>query len=58
MVLSEMYSQMDSYYRFLGGTQLEAEDRARLADQQLWLSERQGDAASVRSTKRFSTSQT
>jgi hypothetical protein len=51
MVLSEMYSQLDTYYRFLGGTQLGAEDRVRLADQQLWLSERQGDVASVRSTK-------
>lgn len=51
MVLSEMYVQMDRYYRFLGGTQLEVDDRVRLADQQSWLSERQGDVASVRLTK-------
>ncbi len=50
MILSEMYVQMDKYYRFLGDTQLETEDRVRLADQQSWLNERQGDVASVRST--------
>lgn len=46
-----MYVQMGRDYRYLGGTQLEAEDRVRLSDQQLWLSERQGAVASVRSTE-------
>jgi hypothetical protein len=42
---------MGRYHRYLGGTQLEAEDRVRLSDQQSWLCERQGDFASVRSTE-------
>ncbi|MDN3477968.1 hypothetical protein [Curtobacterium sp. APC 4022] len=50
-VLSEMYAQMDKYYKFLSGTRLEPDDRVRLGDQQLWLSERQDDVASVRSSK-------
>jgi dsDNA-binding SOS-regulon protein len=50
-VLTEMYTQMDKYYSFLGSTQLEADDRARLDDQQLWLSERRDDVASLRTTR-------
>lgn len=50
-VLTEMYEQLDKYYRFLDGTQLEDDDRARLDDQRLWLSERRDDIASLRSTK-------
>lgn len=49
-VLSEMYTQMNKYYRFLESTQLEADDRARLDDQQLWLSGRRKEVASLRST--------
>lgn len=39
-VIAEMYVQMGRYYDFLETTDLEVEDRARLADQQLWLAER------------------
>jgi hypothetical protein len=50
-VLTEMYAQMDKYYNFLESTQIEANDRARLRDQRLWLSERRNDVSSIRSTK-------
>jgi len=50
-VLTEMYAQMDKYYTFLDGTQLEADDRARLSAQRSWLSERRDDVASLRSTR-------
>lgn len=49
-VVNEMYMQLDKYYGFLGGTQLEADERARLDDQRLWLNERRNDVASLRST--------
>jgi hypothetical protein len=42
---------MDKYYTFLEGTQIEANDRTRLDNQRLWLSERRDDVASVRSTR-------
>jgi hypothetical protein len=42
---------MDKYYRFLDSTQLNTVDRASLKDQQVWLSERRDDVASIRSTK-------
>lgn len=50
-VLAEMYAQMDKYYGLLDSAQLEADDRIRLDDQRLWLSERRDDVASIRSTK-------
>ena len=50
-VLTEMYAQMDKYYGFLDSTQLNTVDRASLKDQQVWLSERRHDVASIRSTK-------
>ena len=50
-VLTEMYAQMDKYYGFLDSTQLNTADRASLKDQQVWLSERRDDVASIRSTK-------
>jgi len=50
-VLTEMYAQMDRYYGFLESTQITADDRARLDDQRLWLSERRDDVASIRSTR-------
>lgn len=50
-VLTEMYAQMDKYYSFLDSTQLNNVDRASLKDQQVWLSERRDDVASIRSTK-------
>lgn len=50
-VLTEMYEQMERYYRFLDGTHLQANDRARLHDQQLWLSQRTGQVASIRKTR-------
>lgn len=50
-VLTEMYAQMGKYYSFLGSTQLDADDRARLDNQQLWLSERRDDVASLRTTR-------
>ncbi|MHA6667494.1 hypothetical protein ACX3O0_01355 [Homoserinimonas sp. A447] len=49
-VLTEMYAQMDKYYGFLESTQVEADDRTRLDDQRLWLSERRNDVASIRNT--------
>ncbi len=51
IVLAEMYSQMDKYYGFLDGTQLDVDDRARLSDQRLWLAERRNNVASIRSTR-------
>jgi hypothetical protein len=42
---------MDKYYGFLDSTQLNTVDRASLKDQQVWLSERRDDVASIRSTK-------
>ena len=39
-MIAEMYVQMGRYYDSLETTDLEVEDRARLADQQLWLAER------------------
>ena len=50
-VLAEMYAQLDKYYTFLSTTQLEVDDRARLGDQRLWLTERRDDVASLRTTK-------
>lgn len=50
-VVNEMYMQLDKYYGFLDGTQLEADERARLDDQRLWLNERRNDVASLRSTR-------
>lgn len=47
-VLAEMYNQMGKYYRFLAGTHLDDDDRARLDDQQTWLRERQAGVAAVR----------
>lgn len=49
-VLTEMYAQMDKYYTFLASTQLDGDDRARLHDQRLWLSERRTGVAAVRTT--------
>ena len=48
MVLTEMYAQMDKYYRFLAGTRLDGADRASLEDQRSWLSERQTGVAAIR----------
>lgn len=50
-VLTEMYEQMGKYYRFLEGTQLQADDRERLHDQQLWLGRRTAGVELVRKTK-------
>lgn len=47
-VLAEMYAQMDKYYGFLAGTQLDNTDRASLDDQRSWLSERQTGVAAIR----------
>ncbi len=49
-VTTEMYAQMARYYGFLESTDLEVSDRERLTDQQLWLSERRSDVASIRTT--------
>lgn len=49
-VLTEMYAQMGKYYGLLASTQLEANDRTRLDEQRLWLSERSDDVASIRNT--------
>lgn len=48
-VLTEMYAQMDRYYRFLDSTQLGPDDRASLDDQRVWLSERRDDVTFIRS---------
>lgn len=50
-VLAEMYVQMDKYYGYLAGTQLDGDDRARLDDQRSWLSERQAGVAAARTGK-------
>jgi hypothetical protein len=50
-VLAEMYTQMDKYYGFLESTEVEGNDRTRLEDQRLWLSERRDDVASIRNTR-------
>jgi hypothetical protein len=47
---------MDEYYRFLSGTQLEADDRVRLGDQRSSSCEGQGDVASVRTSTAVLTS--
>ncbi|WP_301114034.1 hypothetical protein [Microbacterium sp.] len=47
-VLTEMYGQMDNYYRFLNSTQLDGNHRASLDDQRRWLSERRLDVAAIR----------
>jgi len=49
-VLTEMYEQREEHYRFLNGSQLQANDRARLREQQLWLSQRGAEVASARKT--------
>jgi len=50
-VVTEMYAQMDKYYGFLDGTRLGNDDRARLDDQRLWLSERRDDVTLIRRGK-------
>jgi hypothetical protein len=50
-VLTEMYTQMDKYYRFLNGAQLDDNDRATLDDQRSWLSQRQTGVTVVRTSK-------
>lgn len=50
-VYAEMYVQLEKYYKFLGTTQLEVDDRERLDDQKLWVKERQGDVALLRTSK-------
>lgn len=47
---AEMYAQMGKYYNFLDTTDLEVDDRARLADQQLWLAERRAQAVARKTT--------
>lgn len=49
-VLTEMYTQMDKYYASLESTPLEVAERASLDDQRLWLSERRGDVAAIRTS--------
>ncbi|NYD70578.1 hypothetical protein [Herbiconiux flava] len=49
-VLTEMYAQMAKQYRFLESTGLSASDRAALHGQQRWLSQRQTEVASLRTT--------
>ncbi|MEV8241947.1 hypothetical protein AB0O90_17010 [Microbacterium testaceum] len=49
-VTAEMYAQMGKYYNFLDTTDLEVDDRARLADQQLWLAERRTQVAARKTT--------
>lgn len=49
-VTAEMYAQMGKYYNFLDTTDLEVDDRARLADQQLWLAERRAQAVARKTT--------
>jgi hypothetical protein len=49
-VLTDMYAEMDKYYRFLASTQIDGDDRTSLDAQRLWLSERRSDVASIRST--------
>lgn len=51
IVLTEMYKQMGKYYRFLDGTQLQANDRERLHDQQLWLGQRSAGVDLIRKTR-------
>jgi hypothetical protein len=50
-VLTEMYTQMDKYYRFLDGTPLDDNDRASLDDQRSWLSQRQTGVTAIRTSK-------
>tara|TARA_R110002124_G_scaffold126756_3_gene286466 strand:+ start:55698 stop:56486 length:789 start_codon:yes stop_codon:yes gene_type:complete len=50
-IVSEMYAQMDKYYTSLDSTRLEADDRASLDDQRLWLAERRDYVVSIRNTK-------
>ncbi len=49
-VTAEMSAQMGKYHNFLETTDLEGEDRARLADQQLWLAERRAQVAARKTT--------
>lgn len=49
-VTAEMYTQMGKYYNFLETTDLDADDRSRLADQQLWLTERRAQVAARKTT--------
>lgn len=50
MVTADMYAQMGKYYNFPETTDLEVDDRARLADQQLWLAERRAQVVARKTT--------